>query len=115
MTDIVEVSAYEFMAREFDRLAILRKMWSGGEVAGIIRRMAIEDPREALIASQAARIRELEEGLIGTTASLVATVSLLERGGKRAAPSDKMFTTMLADYNASIESARSLLPRKGGE
>lgn len=37
-----EISPYEFMAREFDRLAILRKMWSAGEVAAILRRHDIE-------------------------------------------------------------------------
>lgn len=67
----------------------------------------------ALIASQAARIRELEEAATDALASLVAAVSLLERGGKRAAPSDKMFAMMLADYKASIDSARSLLNRTG--
>ena len=40
MTD--EISPYEWLAREFDRLAILRKMWSAGEVAAIIRRHDIE-------------------------------------------------------------------------
>jgi hypothetical protein len=40
------ISAYEFMAREFDRLAVLRKMWSADEVANIIRRMAVPSPTE---------------------------------------------------------------------
>lgn len=40
-----ELSPYEFLAREFDRLAILRKMWSADEVAAIIRRHAIPDPQ----------------------------------------------------------------------
>lgn len=44
----VEISPYEFMAREFDRLAILRKMWSAGEVAAIIRKHEIPTPPEAL-------------------------------------------------------------------
>ena len=33
-----EISPYEWMAREFDRLAILRKMWSAHEVAATLRR-----------------------------------------------------------------------------
>ena len=37
-----EVSPYEWMAQEFDRLAILRKMWSADEVAAILRRHDIE-------------------------------------------------------------------------
>lgn len=39
---MIEISPYEFMAREFERLAILRKMWSAAEVAKIIRRYDIE-------------------------------------------------------------------------
>ena len=39
--------------------------------------------------------------------SLVAAVSLLEKGGKKAAPSDKMFDQMIADYKASIERGRA--------
>ena len=37
-----EISPYEWMAQEFDRLAVLRKMWSAAEVAAIIRRHDIE-------------------------------------------------------------------------
>jgi hypothetical protein len=51
----------------------------------------------------------LREALIDTTASLVASVSLLERGGKKAAPSDKMFAQMLVDYKNSIDRARAAL------
>ncbi len=42
-------------------------------------------------------------------ASLVAAVSLLERGGKKAAASDKMFEVMLADYRKAIETGRAAL------
>lgn len=52
---------------------------------------------------------KLREVLIDTTASLVASVSLLERGGKKAAPSDKMFAQMLVDYKNSIDRARAAL------
>ena len=38
--------------------------------------------------------------------SLVAAHSLLERGGKRAAASDTMFSIMLDDYQQSIERGR---------
>ena len=51
----------------------------------------------------------LREALIDTTASLVASVSLLERGGKKAAPSDKMFAQMLVDYKNSIDRARAAI------
>ena len=52
---------------------------------------------------------KLREALIDTTASLVASVSLLERGGKKAAPSDKMFAQMLVDYKNSIDRARAAI------
>lgn len=50
--------------------------------------------------------------LLGCAASLAAAISLLERGGKKAAPSDKMFEQMLCDYRASLEKARELLKRE---
>lgn len=51
----------------------------------------------------------LREALLDTTASLVASVSLLERGGKKAASSDRMFAQMLIDYKNSIGRARAAL------
>ena len=50
---------------------------------------------------------DLFEALRCTTASLVAAISLLERGGKKAAPSDKMFDQMLVDYRNAVEKARA--------
>jgi len=58
-------------------------------------------------------VKALEEATTDALASLVAAVSLLERGGRRAAPSDKMFAVMLADYNASIERTRAALTGGG--
>lgn len=55
------------------------------------------------------RVAELERCVIDTAASLAAAISLLERGGnasKKAAPSDKMFDLMLADYRKSLSAAR---------
>jgi hypothetical protein len=43
--------------------------------------------------------------------SLVAAVSLLERGGKKAAASDKMFVQMLVDYNNSINRSRAAIAK----
>ena len=51
----------------------------------------------------------LREALLNALASLVAATSLLERGGKKAAPSDKMFAQMLVDYNKSAAAARAAL------
>lgn len=47
--------------------------------------------------------------LLEVTASLAAAISLLERGSKNAAPSDKMFDQMLMDYKKSLNHARSIL------
>jgi hypothetical protein len=49
------------------------------------------------------------EALKDVTVSLIAAVSLLERGGKKAAGSDKMFSIMLDDYRKSIEAGRAAL------
>ena len=49
------------------------------------------------------------EALRTTTAHLVAAVSLLKRGGKKAAPSDKMFHMMIADYEKAIAQGRAAL------
>jgi hypothetical protein len=56
-----------------------------------------------------ARVAELEEVAVDVMASLAAAISLLERGGKKAAASDKMFAQMLVDYNASLDRARAAL------
>jgi len=57
------------------------------------------------------RIR-YREALVGTAASLAAAISLLERGSKKAAPSDKMFDQMIRDYKKSLDSARAILNQK---
>ena len=72
-------------------------------------------------ADEITRLREenarLREALIDILASLVASVDLLERGGKKAAPSDKMFAQMLVDYKNSIERGRAVAAaiREGGK
>jgi len=60
---------------------------------------------------------DLLEAMVGTAASLVAAISLLERGGKsakKAAPSDKMFDQMIADYKASVGHARAAIMKARG-
>jgi hypothetical protein len=54
---------------------------------------------------------ELLEALKNTTVNLIAAVSLLKSGGKKAAASDKMFTQMLADYTNSFERGRAAIAR----
>jgi len=61
-----------------------------------------------------ARIAELETALVDVTAHLVAAVSLLERGGKKAAPSNKMFDQMIVDYKNCIERSRAALNGENG-
>jgi hypothetical protein len=57
----------------------------------------------------------LLEALKDTTVHLVAAVSLLERGGKKAAASDAMFSMMLADYEKSFEVGRAAIKAVEGE
>lgn len=60
-------------------------------------------------ATKDAELSALRESTIDVTASLAAAVSLLERGGKKGAPSHRMFAVMLADYRASLDRARAAL------
>lgn len=50
---------------------------------------------------------ETMSNAIKLAASFAAAVSLLERGGKKAAPSDKMFAQMLLDYKGSLDGFRA--------
>ncbi len=52
---------------------------------------------------------ERKDVLIDLLSSLVAAVSLLKRGSKKAAPSDKMFDQMISDYERAIERGRKEL------
>ena len=68
--------------------------------------------REDIIEKLEADNARLRAALVDVTASLVAAISLLERGGKamkKAAPSDLMFNQMVRDYTASVERARAAL------
>ena len=66
------------------------------------------DDRDQMILLRAER-DALQQVLVDVTAHLVAAHSLLKRGGKKAAGSDKMFTIMLKDYEASIERGRNVV------
>jgi hypothetical protein len=68
-----------------------------------------DDQAISLIAEFRASVaREGRERATPIAASLAAAISLLERGGKKAAPSDKMFAIMLNDYRRSLEDWRAL-------
>ena len=83
---------------------------SGGVLAAKVPECA------ALLQARAERaeaeVARLHGITVGATASLAAAISLLERGGKRAAPSGKMFAQMLMDYKASLKRARAALREK---
>jgi hypothetical protein len=64
---------------------------------------------EAYAAELEAKLAKAVEAAIDTCASLAAAISLLDRGGKKAAPSNKMFDQMMADYRASLERTRTTL------
>ena len=69
-----------------------------------------EKENQLLIANESCA--NTEAILVRVAASLAASISLLERGGraaKRNAPSDRMFDQMLIDYKRSLESARETL------
>lgn len=71
----------------------------------------VADALEALVKER----DHLKVVLVRTAASLAAAISLLETDGKatkKAAPSDKMFKQMLADYNHALGDARKALEAK---
>lgn len=51
------------------------------------------------------------DAMMCVLSSLVAAISLLERGGKKAAASDTMFNQMLLDYKAAVTVGRKALRR----
>lgn len=53
------------------------------------------------------------EAFIAVMASLAAAISLLENGGRKAAPSDKMFGIMLDDYKRALNTGREAFHRAG--
>ena len=76
----------------------------------------------SLLEKAADRIEELEADLakamaaaIDAGASLAAAISLLDRGGKNAAPSNKMFAQMLADYSNALDRTRTTLAELKGK
>jgi len=83
------------------------------ELAAVTERMSKLDFERTAAELERDALREenarLRKALIDILASLVASVDLLERGGKKAAPSDKMFAQMLVDYKNSIEQEREEL------
>ena len=73
----------------------------------------IEELEAELDAANNKLAKALEAG-VDVAASLNAAISLLERGGKKAAASDKIFAQMLVDYNASLDRFRTTLAELTG-
>ena len=71
-------------------------------------------PADAKAALKAVRREERQFG-IPVAAALAAAISLLERGGKQAAASDKMFDQMLIDYQRALDDYRALIDKETTE
>ena len=98
-----------FMGSEIDKLrAELDRALKDAHIAETCAARA-EDELNALRADRDA----LRAALMSTTASLIAAVSLLERGGIKVAPSNMMFMQMLKDYKNSIDGARAAIKGAG--
>ena len=91
------------------------------EVAEVLEVVALDglpEPRDldvaldAIASAVSDEIEKLREAALDALAGLVAAHSLLKRGGKKAAPSDKMFEQMLCDYGATITRVRAALGEK---
>lgn len=57
-------------------------------------------------------MKRVKETIKNLLAHLIAAISLLERGSKKIAPSDKMFDQMLKNYKTAIERNRATLKGK---
>jgi len=73
--------------------------------------LILEDCADTITALRT-EVERLRAALVNATASLVAAISLLARGGKKAAPSDTMFAMMLADYQKAVDEARAALTQE---
>ena len=71
-------------------------------------------PDDAKATLEAVRREERQFG-IPVAAALAAAISLLERGGKQAAASDKMFDQMLTDYQRALDDYRALIDKETTE
>lgn len=75
------------------------------------KRLLEANERSLAVPAAPMDVREaaLRDVLVGLLSSLTAAISLLERGGKKAAPSDKMFEQMLTDYRKALEAGLAAL------
>lgn len=120
IADDLEIIALPEMLAEW-REGLARIAHSPASLDGLVEdvqqaindaRDADNEPMEELLVRILAALSQpdaMREALEDTLASLVAAHSLLSRSSKKAAPSDKMFDQMMADYAESIERARAAL------
>jgi len=83
-------------------------------VPEIIAALRERDEAADTIEALQRQLAEAKAALLDTAASLAASISLLEKGGKaakKAAPSDRMFDQMVVDYTASLDRARAALAK----
>jgi hypothetical protein len=97
-----EIRTLCIRVKDLERIAQMREE----TVESCLSRMQTAEAGNATLRADAKRWRE---ALVDTLAHLVAAHSLLERGGKKAAASDKMFAQMLLDYAASIARGRAAI------
>lgn len=93
-TDTHTGSGIEITAIEFIDVQVA----AGREIKRMIADHASGKPGQLLVERDA---------FIGVLASLTAAISLLEAGGKRAAPSNKMFDVMIEDYKKALDIGRT--------
>jgi hypothetical protein len=113
--DYVPLSALQHAQKEIERLTdvIIDDAQAIGRSAEACMGMMNQRDEAITRAEAAERERDkLRQISVDVLSSLVAAVSLLERSPKKAAPSDKMFDQMIADYKASISRARAALNQK---
>ena len=73
------------------------------------RQLLAKEAELAALRGDAVPVVVLPDEITHCLAALAAAISLLEKGNKKAAPSDRMFDMMLNDYRNALASARSAL------
>jgi hypothetical protein len=76
---------------------------------------SVQQERVSMVLNAINSHTALVEALGSTTVSLIAAIDLLKGGGKKIAPSNKMFAQMLRDYEKSVNVGKEALAQaKGG-
>ena len=110
--DGVEPSAWMYTRNDGQYTFVEKNRWgvlsSEGPLGYVETPLYAATPKAP--ATDAGGMRDTFDGkMIHAVASLRAAISLLEKGGKKAAPSDKMFAQMLRDYHKAANAAAKAL------